>query len=289
MAIFRNYYSLIKPGIVRGNAITATAGFFLASGQDVKLGLLAATLSGLSLVVASATVSNNYIDRSIDIKMKRTRDRTLVSGKISPRNAVMYALVLGVAGFLILATFTTAIAVLAAFAGFILYIFLYSMWFKRHSVYGTEAGSLSGAMPPVVGYTAVSGQIDTAAVILFLILVSWQMPHFYSIAIYRMKDYTSAKIPVLPLVKGVATTRNYILVYIILFTAGAASLTAMGYTGKIYAVIAIGLGLAWLAVGLKTYNKTKDEKWGRIMFLFSLVVITVVCAAIIADSAAGLK
>ena len=289
MEKLKSYYVLTKPGIVRGNTVTASAGFFLASGEDLQLDLLALTLLGLSLVVASAAAFNNYIDRTIDSKMKRTQNRALVSGQISSRNALVFAAAVGVIGILLLAVFTTSLAAVSAISGFILYVFAYSLRFKRRTVYGTEVGSLSGAVPPVVGYTAVSGQIDTAAIILFMILIFWQMPHFYAIAMYRIKDYAAAKIPVLPIQKGIGAAKKYILVYIILFTAAVISLTVTGYTGKIYALIAVGLGLAWLILGLQTYNRSDSQKWGRDMFLFSLLVISALCATIAVDSLANLK
>lgn len=167
-----------------------------------------ATLVGLSLVVASGCAINNCIDSDIDRKMQRTQTRVTVTGEMSLVAAFFHGLFLGVLGFAILVIYTNMTAVFFAAFGYIIYVGLYSLYMKRNSVYGTLVGSLSGAVPPVVGYCAVSGQFDTAAAILLVMFSLWQMPHSYAIAIFRFKDYEAANIPVLPVAKGVAKQNN---------------------------------------------------------------------------------
>ena len=186
--------------------------------------LLLATVIGLSLVVASGCVLNNCIDRDIDRHMERTRGRVTVTGQISLKAALAHGLVLGVAGFGLLWWRTNPLTTALAGFGYFVYVGLYSLWFKRRSQYGTLVGSLSGAMPPVVGYCAVSGQFDAGAASLLAIFCLWQMPHSYAIAIFRLKDYEAAGIPVLPVARGIAVTKIHIVLYILAFMAATLAL-----------------------------------------------------------------
>jgi len=270
--LLRAYYRLTKPGIVYGNDLTAAGGFLLASRSHIDFGLLLAMLVGLSLVIASACVFNNYIDRDIDKKMSRTKNRALVSGQISGPAALSFASVLLIFGVLILGFFTNLLTMLIALAAVFAYVVLYGIG-KRRTVHGTLIGTVSGAAPPVVGYVAANGHLDGASLILYLILVCWQMPHFYAIAMYRLKDYKAAGLPVLPAVKGMRRTKLEILVYTFLFVLAVVALSAAGYTGLSFLVVMSGLGLYWLWRGLSGFNAKDDAKWGRQMFGFSLIVL----------------
>ena len=148
--MFKNYYLLTKPGIIRGNAIPAIAGFCLASSKNFNALLLIETLVGISLVIACACVLNNIIDKDIDRKMKRTKERALVTGAITDKNALLFGIVLGASGLCVLEIFTNLLTVLIGVAGLIFYVVIYG-WAKRRSIYGTHVGSISGAMPPVAG------------------------------------------------------------------------------------------------------------------------------------------
>lgn len=277
--IFSRYYRLTKPGIIKGNLFTATAGFLLASGSDIDLAALAATLAGVAFVIGSGCVCNNVIDRDIDKKMARTKKRELVEGTISVRSALVFAALLGLAGFGLLAAYANWLTVAIGLTGMLFYVVVYAIG-KRASTWGTVIGSVSGAIPPVAGYTAASGGLDGGALILFLMLTFWQMPHFYAIAMYRLKDYTAAGIPVLPAVKGMRTTKIYILLYVVAFTLAAAALTVFGYTGYAYLGVMVLLGVLWFAKGLQGFKAEDDVKWARMMFGYSLLVITV-CSVLI--------
>lgn len=270
--MIRKYYQLTKPGIIYGNLITATGGFFLASQGVIDWWLLFSVLAGTSLVIGSACAINNYIDRNIDAKMTRTKKRALVDGSISPFNALLFAAVLGVVGFLILALGTNYTTVLVGIVGFIDYLIFYSIW-KRRSTLGTLVGSIAGATPVVAGYTAVTASFDLGALLLFLILACWQMPHFFSIAIYRRDDYASAGLPVLPVVKGVEAAKVQILCYILAFIAATGLLWSFGYTGYIYVAAMLLLGLKWLWLATTGFASSDDVTWARQMFTFSLLVI----------------
>lgn len=285
----KDYYTLAKPGIIRGNIITAGAGFLWASNGRVDVGLLVAMVLGLSLIIAAGSVSNNVMDRELDAKMARTRKRALVVGSISAHTAMVYASLLGLAGVATLAIYTNLLTVDLAVFGYLAYVFMYG-YAKRHTVHSTIVGSISGAIPPVVGYCAVSGQLDLTALLLFLILVCWQMPHFYAIAIYRLADYRAAGIPVLPLRRGLTVTKRQIIGYIIAFTAVASGLAGLGHHHILYLASAVLLGVSWLRLGLRGFGPTgpTDEastiRWARRMFGWSLIVITGLCLVIAVDS-----
>lgn len=272
----RAYYRLAKPGIVYGNAIAAIAGFFLAAGLSVDWVRFAEMLIGVALVMASGCVFNNYIDRDIDKKMNRTKNRALVSGEISARNALIYGSLLGIVGTYLLFLTNILTALLGIF-GWVAYVVMYGIG-KRKTVHGTVIGSVSGAMPPVIGYAAVANRLDAGALLLFLILVFWQMPHFYAIAMFRRNEYAAAKIPVLPLIKGMDNTKRQIMAYIAAFLVASVMLSVLGYAGYTYAAVLTVLGLYWLFRGWKGFGAVSDEKWARSMFGFSLVILLVFCS-----------
>ena len=271
----RAYYYLTKPGIIYGNAITAAAGFFLASKGHIDWFLLIAMLIGLSLIIASSCVFNNTLDRDIDSKMDRTRNRALVTGKISIRNAVIFGIVLGFLGIKILVLYTNFLTLGVALVGSVVYLLLYTP-LKRKSIHGTLVGAIAGATPPVVGYTAVTNQLDLGAWLLFFILVAWQMPHFYAIAIRRSDEYAAAHIPVLPLKKGLRIAKINIMIYIVIFIITTILLTVYHYTGYVYLIVMLSLGVFWLWYASLGFHQNIDNKlWARKMFLYSLVVLLV--------------
>ncbi|MDB5175972.1 MAG: heme synthase [Candidatus Saccharibacteria bacterium] len=276
--MLRAYYQLAKPGIIRGNILSATAGFLLAAQGHINFATLLATLVGLALIIGAACVVNNCYDRDIDTHMARTNKRSLVTGEISLASALWYAIILLILGIAILATWTNIVTLLVGLAGFIAYVVIYTPA-KRLTVHSTLLGSISGAMPIVGGYTAVTGSLDMAAFLLFAIMTVWQMPHFYGIALYRLKDYTTAKLPVLPVVKGAAHTRLQIIGYIMLFILACAGLTIFGYAGYSYLIIMLVLGAAWLRLALRPIASIPDgsQKWGKQVFLFSLISLTTFC------------
>lgn len=271
----KQYLQVTKPGIIFGNLISVIGGFLLASKGSLDVPLFVVTMLGVSLVVASGCVFNNYIDRDIDCIMERTKNRVLVKGLIAPSVTLWYASLLGVAGVALLYWAANPVAALLAVLGFIVYVGVYSLYMKRHSVYGTLVGSLSGAAPPVIGYCAVTGSFDSGALILLAIFSLWQMPHSYAIAIYRFKDYQAANIPVLPVVKGIPAAKNHITLYILAFMVPTLMLFLGGYAGYKYLVVAAAVSVWWLGMALMGYKKPVDDSlWARRLFLFSIVTIT---------------
>ena len=269
----KNFWVVAKPGIILGNLITAAGGFFLASKGCIDSTLLLPTTIGISLVVASACVFNNIVDRNIDRKMARTRNRVLATRLMSPKVAILYAAFLGIAGILLIWAATNGLTLAIVLTGFTVYVGVYSLYLKRNSVYGTLVGSLAGAAPPLAGYCAVSNRFDMGALILLIIFSLWQIPHSYAIAIYRLDDYAAAVIPVLPVKEGMPTAKKHILSYVLAFTGATLLLTLGGYTGYSYFTVAAGLGIFWLYMAWSGYRTCNERLWAKRLFVFSIVSI----------------
>lgn len=276
----RAYYQLTKPGVLYGNVLTAVAGFLLAAAGDIDWLVFGGMLFGMTAVVASACVLNNYLDQDIDAVMERTKKRPSVAGSVSGVGMLVFSTVLLLAGMTALVLWTNLLTVWVGVIGFVTYVWLYGALSKRRSIHGTLVGSISGAMPILGGYVAARGRLDAAAIVVFLIIFFWQFPEFYSIAIYRRKEYAAAKIPVMPVVKGVRSTTVQIFIYTILYVLSTLSLTLFGYTGWIYFAVMALFGVHWIAVGYEGLHVKNSDKWARRMFKLSMINILVLCAAL---------
>lgn len=254
--------------------MTTGAGFLFAGFRDFDFVSFIGVIVGTALVIGAGCVFNNIIDRHIDAKMERTAKRALVTGDISVTDAKTYGLSLLVLGFLILMFSTNILTVGIGIIGFIDYVFVYG-FFKRRSTLGTLVGSICGATPVIAGYSAAAGQFDTGALLLFLIMVFWQMPHFYSIAIYRGDDYASASLPVLPVVRGARKAKVHIFAYTILFIAANILLYMSGYASVTYLAVLLAAGLWWLQWAVAGFRATDNKAWARKMFGYSLIVLLI--------------
>ena len=284
MATFKDYYSLTKPGVLYGNALTAAAGFLLAANGHFDIWLFLALVVGSTFVIASACALNNFLDQDIDSKMARTKKRAIVAGDVKGRDAVILSIALGVLGMGILILFTNWLVVIIGLIGFIDYVVLYGMLSKRLSIHGTLVGSISGAVPILAGYVAVSGVIDAGAWIVFAVMFLWQMPEFYSIAIYRMKEYRAAGVPVLSVVKGKEHTRLQIFFYTLAFVISTLLLSIYGYAGYSYFAVMGLLGVYWTWLAVKGFKAKDIDAWARKMFRFSLIILLAFCAMISLES-----
>lgn len=254
----------------------------LASRGKIDTVLLLELLMGTGLVIASACVVNNYIDRDIDAVMERTKDRALASGEVAGFQAIFFATILGLGGFITLAYFTNWLTFALGAAAYVLYVAVYGIA-KRRTVHGTLVGSISGALPPVAGYTSVTNGLELGAWLLFLILVCWQMPHFYAIAIYRYKDYKAAKLPVISVKLGINQAKKQVLAYIMAFVIASALLTAFGYTGYTYLIVMLLVGSLWLGLALRPATDSHSTAWARQIFMSSLYVILVLDIMLVLD------
>jgi protoheme IX farnesyltransferase len=256
------------------------AGFFLAASiVPFSVAALIGVVVGIALIIASACVFNNILDRDIDKHMKRTKKRDVASGVISVPKALVFGSVLGLVGFVAILLLTNVLTFTLGVVAFVWYVVIYG-YAKRTTVMSTIIGGVAGALPPVAGYTALTGKIDAAAVILFLILFFWQMPHFYAIAMFRRSDYASAKLPVWSVKYGMKSAKKQILIFAIVYAISAGLLYVFGYTHIVYLVVSTALSAYWLHQGISFYKKVDDEKWARKMFGASLLVLLSMCLLI---------
>jgi protoheme IX farnesyltransferase len=269
----KSYLQLIKPGITLSNTISGVAGFFLAASfVTFSLPAFIGAIGGIAFIIASACVMNNILDRDIDKRMKRTAKRDIASGVISIPKALSVGILLGLIGFGLLVFLTNGLTVLLGVIAYVWYVAIYG-FAKRTTVYSTLIGGVAGALPPVAGYTALTGTFDAGAIILFLILFFWQMPHFYAIAMFRQSDYASAKLPVWSVKYGMKSSKVQILLFTIIFAVVFALPTVFHYTGVVYLVVSLALSVYWLYKGISLYSTTDDIKWARTMFGVSLVIM----------------
>ncbi len=261
-----------------GNVLTAIAGYLLSAAQyGYDLVSFLAMLIGMTFVVGGACALNNYLDRDIDSKMERTKKRPSVSGEMSPIGMQIYAWTLLVVGVGVLYLWTNLLVVGIGVIGFITYVWLYGAWSKRTSIHGTAVGAISGALPIAGGYAAASGMFDVGLGIAFLILFFWQFPEFFSIAIYRKKEYAAAGIPLMSIVEGVRSTTVQIVVFTIAYVIATLTLSFFGYTGIVYLLVMLASGIYWIHYGFKGLRTKNSETWSRSMFRLSMYNILLLC------------
>jgi protoheme IX farnesyltransferase len=253
--------------------MTGIAGYLFGSSWHINWEVFLALIFGMGLIIASACVTNNYLDQGIDSKMKRTQERALVLGHISQKHAVLLASTLGVIGFVAISQ-TNLITVVIGVSAFISYVFVYG-YAKRRSVYGTLVGTVPGCSSIVAGFSAATGHLNVDALLLFLIMASWQMAHFYAIAIYRLEDYQAASIPVWPAVKGIVSTRRQIKFFILLFAVFNVVLGLFYIKSYVYTIVLLGASCCWLKLGYKSVKPRQEPVWAKQVFLFSLVTTMV--------------
>ncbi|AUI87960.1 protoheme IX farnesyltransferase [Vibrio azureus] len=272
--MLKSYLSITKPGIIFGNLISVAAGFFLAAKTEAaSFTLLLTVLAGVGLVIASGCVVNNIFDRDIDQKMKRTQRRDLVLGNINSDIAFVYALVLLLVGTALLFQLANPLSAVVVLLGYVFYVFFYTMWYKRNSVYGTLVGSLSGAVPPLVGYLAVTNYISLESILLFLMFCLWQMPHSYAIAMFRMQDYRDAGIPVLPVKEGIEKAHRHMKAYVVAFTLASMGLFALGEAGYEYLAVSAAVCFAWTRVTFRPVDNDNCVPWSKAVFKVSLLAV----------------
>ncbi|GIQ68435.1 protoheme IX farnesyltransferase [Xylanibacillus composti] len=283
IATWRDYVQLTKPRIIQSNLIAAFGGFWMASGWRIDLSVMLLMLAGSSIVMASACVFNNYLDRDMDQKMERTQNRALPTGRIEPRHVLIYGAILGIIGTILLGAINWLTAVLGL-VGIFVYVIIYTLWLKRTSTWSTSIGGISGAMPPVIGYVSVTEQLDAGAWLLFAILFLWQPPHFWALGIRRKEEYRAAGFPLLPVVKGVRRTKWQMIPYVVLLIPTSILLYVWNYVGVIYLVVAVVMGVYWLWLCISGLWAKDDEAWSKRTFVFSLYYLMITFAVIILNT-----
>jgi heme o synthase len=281
---WRDFVILAKPGILFSNMITAFGGYWLASQGNVDWLLMLYMAIGTLLVMASGCVLNNYLDRDLDVKMTRTQKRATAQGRVHPRVVLVYGITLGIAGLTVLEFLVNPLTALLGITGLFVYVWVYTAWLKRTSVWSTMVGGISGAMPPVIGYCAVSNELDMGAWILFGILFLWQPPHFWALGIRRKEEYRAAGYPLLPVVRGNYVTKMAMMRYIVLIVPVSLLLVSYQYSGYLYLIAAAVLGMIWLFMCLKGFKAEDDEIWARKMFLYSINYLTLLFVVMVLDT-----
>jgi heme o synthase len=282
-ATWRDYVQLTKPGITMSNLMTTFAGLWLASHglPDWKLAL--STMLGTALVIMSGAALNNYYDRELDQKMKRTRDRGLATGRIQPRNALLLGIALLLAGLVVLAVFANPLAAVWGLIGHIFYVLIYTP-LKRVTSLNTVIGGVSGAAPPVIGWVAVTNNMDPSAWLLFLILFLWQPPHFLALAMLKTEDYRAGGIPMLPVVKGFAETKRQMFLWGSVLLPASLLLFMHGNVGFLYLAVMAVMGLLYIVFLYQGFHAKDDLAWARKLFGYSILYLTVFCAAIVVST-----
>ena len=251
VAVWRDYYTLTKPGVVQLLVFTAVVGMFLATPGMVAWDILIAGSVGIGLAAAAGAVVNQVLDQRIDAQMARTRNRPLPQGRVTERDALAFAMALGLGGLAILVLFVNALTAALTFLSLIGYAVVYTVYLKRATPQNIVIGGAAGAAPPVLGWTAVTGVVDPHALLLFLIIFTWTPPHFWALAIARRSDYERADIPMLPVTHGEELTKSFVVYYTILLLIVTVLPSITGMTGMFYTFGALLLGGGFLYYAFK--------------------------------------
>ncbi len=283
--VCQSYYQLTKPRIILLLLITTAGGMWIAAKGQVDPVLLLATLTGGAFASGAANTINCLYDRDIDYIMERTRHRPLPSGRIQPRDALAFAIVLTVLSFALLTVFANFLSACLAMSGIVCYVLVYTHWLKRHSTQNIVIGGAAGAIPPLVGWAAVTGDLSWAAWVLFAIVFLWTPPHFWALALMIREDYAKVGVPMLPVVEGNAATADQIFGYtLMLLPATLALVHPLHVMGGVYGAIALGLGgvFAWKA--WQVVQQPDDYAIARSLFKYSILYMMLLCSGMVIDS-----
>ena len=278
----RAFYALTKPRVVSLILLTAVIGMFLATPGMVPPGLLVAATLGIALVAGAAAAINCLVERKIDALMRRTRWRPLARGELSTRETLVFAAIIGGSGLWILAYYVNELTMWLTFATFIGYAVIYTLVLKPATPQNIVIGGASGAMPPVLGWAAVTGQVSTEAMLLFLIIFAWTPPHFWSLALYRTDDYARAGVPMLPVTHGAHYTRLQVLLYTLILFAVSLLPYVVQMSGLAYLLSALALGGLFIGYAVRIYFAYSDAVAQR-TFRYSIAYLALLFTALLAD------
>jgi len=262
--------------------LTSLVGMFLAVPGMVPLDVLILGNLGIALVAGSGAVVNHLIDRKIDIIMKRTHNRPVAQGRVEPKQAALFAIVIGVAGMAILLLWVNPLSAWLTLASFVGYAFIYTGYLKHATPQNIVIGGLSGAMPPLLGWSAVTGTIDGGALILVLIIFAWTPPHFWALAIHRKDEYAKSGVPMLPVTHGEHVTKIHIIVYTLMLVVVSVFPFFSGMSGLLYLVSALALGAGFIVwSGLLMFKPKPSTAMDT--FRYSIVYLAALFIALVVD------
>ncbi|MDH3220195.1 MAG: heme o synthase [Gammaproteobacteria bacterium] len=283
LASWNRYYNLTKPKVVLLIVFTAMVGMLLAADGLVPLDTFVFGLLGIGLAAASGAAINHVVDEHIDRIMERTRNRPLVSGELDPRSALVFALLLGALGIVMLVVFVNLLTAVLTFFSLVGYALIYTMYLKRATPQNIVLGGAAGAAPPLLGWTAVTGSVDTEALLLFLIIFIWTPPHFWALAIRRREEYARAEIPMLPVTHGVMFTKIQILLYTILLFLVTMMPFIVQMSGLLYLAGALALGVGFLYYAIKLYRDEQPNVIAMKTFGYSIFYLSLLFGFLLAD------
>ena len=281
-ASWRDYYEMCKPRVVFLMVLTSVVGMFLAVPGMVPISTLVLGNLGIALVAAAGAVCNHLIDRNIDLKMKRTHNRPLPQGRVGPKQTIIFASAIGLSGMSILLLWINPLCAWLTLASFVGYAFIYTGYLKHATPQNIVIGGLAGAMPPLLGWSAVTGTIDPGAVILVIIIFAWTPPHFWALAIHRKDEYEKSGVPMLPVTHGEQVTKLHIIFYTGFLIVVSSMPYFIGMSGAFYLAAAMLLGagfqfFSWLLL-MKPGPRTAMNT-----FRYSIVYLALLFVALLMD------
>jgi len=284
-AILQAYVQLTKPKIIVLLLITTAGAMWLAGKGEVDFGLVLATLTGGALAAGSANTINCFFDQDIDKIMERTQWRPIPSGRVSPRSALIFAVCLAVLSFALLASTANLLAASLAMAGIAVYVGVYTLWLKRSSTQNIVIGGAAGAIPPLVGWSAVTNDLPLSAWVLFAIVFCWTPPHFWALSLMMQDEYAKVGVPMLPVVKGGGVTARQILLYAVLLLPVTLMLVyPLGIMGWLYGVSAFSLGVWFIYKAGQLCHLSGDRTYARSVFKYSVLYLALLYSAMAIDS-----
>ncbi|MGL6162250.1 heme o synthase [Microbulbifer sp.] len=281
-ASWRDYYELTKPRVVMLMILTSVIGMLLAVPGMVPLDILILGNLGIALCAGSAATVNHLVDRHIDLKMARTSNRPVARGRVEPQKALVFALLLGCAGMYILLAFVNALTAWLTLVSLLGYAVVYTMFLKRATPQNIVIGGIAGAAPPLLGWTAVTGDLHGHGLLLVLIIFAWTPPHFWALAVHRREEYAKADIPMLPVTHGVAYTKLHILLYTFVLLAVSLLPFATAMLGWLYLLgaVVLGLGFVYWAVEML---RDKNPNAGMETFKYSIIYLMALFCIMLLD------
>lgn len=280
--LFKDYLELTKPKVVALLVLTAVVGMVLATPKDPSVGLVFWSMLGIGFLSSAAAAINHIIDYQIDAKMARTHNRPIAKGRVAMKNAGIFAAILALVGFAALALFVNMLTAWLTLASLFGYAVFYTVYLKRATPQNIVIGGLAGAMPPLLGWTSMTGEMHGHALLLVIIVFIWTPPHFWALAIHRRDDYAKVNMPMLPVTHGIEFTKNAIFLYTILLLIVCMLPYLVGMSGLIYLLVSFVLNVwfLWYAWKLKF---DKESVTAFPMFKFSIIHLMVIFIALIVD------
>lgn len=283
--VLRSYWQLTKPRIIILLLITTAGSMWIAAEGQVDPVLLLVTLLSGTMAAASANTINCLYDRDIDYEMERTRHRPLPSGRIQPKDALIFAIALAISSFTLLTLFANLLSACLAMSGIVAYVLVYTHWLKRHSTQNIVIGGAAGAIPPLVGWAAVTGELGIPAWIFFALVFFWTPPHFWALALMIREDYAKVRVPMLPVIAGEGPTVKQIWVYtLITFWTSLLLVYPFHTLGVVYLAFALVLGGIFMAKAWSLLEAPTDLGLARSLFKYSIFYMMLLCVGMAVDS-----